>query len=264
MMMMHPSHSRRGFTLVEMMVVLIIIAFLIGSIVIGRSLISASRLQSISSDISIYNSAVSTFKTKYLALPGDMKTATSLWGTATGCPNTAHTSIATCNGNGNEIINLTTNAESFNAWQHLANEGLIAGKFSGVPGSGGAAHHVIGTNAPGSNYKSAGFSLTSFGDLGAGVQNEFTAGSAALIQKIIHVFIVGAETATGPTYGPILYPADAQNIETKSDDGKPDSGNIMAFGAASTTNPGCTSGSPAAYVVQSSSQLCALFFIGQF
>lgn len=86
-----------------------------------------------------YALAVNGFRMKYKATPGDMRNATSFWGTASGgCPRGSRSGTQTCNGNGNGAIEHTYAPgwsvdvhESFLFWQHMANAGMIEGTYSG-------------------------------------------------------------------------------------------------------------------------------------
>src|SRR3569833_2534544 len=129
-------HSQRGFTLVELSIVLVILGLLVGGVLTGQSLIRAAELRSVTTQEQRYVTAVQTFRDKYFALPGDMTNATAYWGTATACPgdypSPAATS-ATCNGDGDVQI---FSRETFRFCQQLANAGLGGGGGGGGPGAG--------------------------------------------------------------------------------------------------------------------------------
>lgn len=99
-----------GFSLVELSIVLVILGLLTGGILAGQSLIRASELRSVSVDLVRTQTAVMSFRDKYMAIPGDMSTATRFWGAAHATPATCRTtsssSTATCDGDGNG--NITT------------------------------------------------------------------------------------------------------------------------------------------------------------
>ncbi len=65
-------NQRRGFTLIELSLVLVIIGLLAGGIMVGRDLIQAATIRATVSQIQKYEMAVNTFRTKYNYLPGDI------------------------------------------------------------------------------------------------------------------------------------------------------------------------------------------------
>jgi prepilin-type N-terminal cleavage/methylation domain-containing protein len=62
----------RGFTLIELSIVLVIIGLITAAILVGQDLISAAAVRAQISQIEKYNSAVNTFHGKYGYLPGDI------------------------------------------------------------------------------------------------------------------------------------------------------------------------------------------------
>jgi len=62
---------RRGFTLVELSIVLVIIGLLIGGILVGQSLISSAKIKAQVQQIQQFDIATSTFKAKFAQIPGD-------------------------------------------------------------------------------------------------------------------------------------------------------------------------------------------------
>ncbi|MEQ8735957.1 MAG: prepilin-type N-terminal cleavage/methylation domain-containing protein [Rhodospirillaceae bacterium] len=68
-------NSSRGFTLIEMSIVLVIIGLIIGGILKGQEIIESSRQKNIITQIDAVRSAVNTFADKYQALPGDYRLA---------------------------------------------------------------------------------------------------------------------------------------------------------------------------------------------
>jgi prepilin-type N-terminal cleavage/methylation domain-containing protein len=131
----------QGFSLLECAIALVIVGVLVGGVLAGKNLLRAAELRALGTQAKQYMAASSLFKTKYQALPGDMRDATAVWGAAHANPNTCLTTNSltlvdpkkTCNGNRKIDLSLG-GGEFFRFWQHLANEGLIAGPFSGVDG----------------------------------------------------------------------------------------------------------------------------------
>ena|ERR1035438_7413282 len=63
----------RGFTLIELSIVLVIIGLIVGGVLVGQDLIRAAGARAQISQIERYNAAVNTFRGKYGYLPGDIK-----------------------------------------------------------------------------------------------------------------------------------------------------------------------------------------------
>lgn len=64
--------ENKGFTLIELSIVLVIIGLLVGAVLVGKDLISASEVRAQIAQIEKYNTAVKTFRLKYGYLPGDI------------------------------------------------------------------------------------------------------------------------------------------------------------------------------------------------
>ena len=120
---------RKGFTLLELSIVLVIIGLIIGGITAGADLIRSAEINSVGNDITKYKVAINTFKLKYNALPGDIKNAQSYW------PSCIDNGTNLCNGNGNGTLG--DNAEGARFWQHLSLSGLISGNYIGFQTTGG-------------------------------------------------------------------------------------------------------------------------------
>jgi prepilin-type N-terminal cleavage/methylation domain-containing protein len=237
---MRRSFSQRGFTLMEMALVIAIIGLLIGGAVLGRSLLTSGGLRSVISDISRYQGAIAAFQTKYEALPGDMANATSYWGadTATACsvnplippePTDRVPKTVTCDGDGNGKI---LSIEQYTAWVQLADAGLISGTYTGVAGSVGSLDPVIGENVPAGPITGTGFSFFYLGNGFDGSSGQFFSGDYGP-----GVLIFGKDSGTfsdgvsliSPLYAAALKAADAANVDTKLDDGLPGTGRIRTF-----------------------------------
>lgn len=67
--------SERGFTLIELSIVLVIIGLLIGGILQGQEMINNTRLKTTVAQIDAITAAVQTFEDKYRDLPGDAPAA---------------------------------------------------------------------------------------------------------------------------------------------------------------------------------------------
>jgi|CXWL01.1.fsa_nt_gi prepilin-type N-terminal cleavage/methylation domain-containing protein len=65
--------KKAGFTLVELSIVLVIIGLLVGGVLVGRDLIRAAEIRSQISQFERMNAAANTFRVKYNYLPGDIQ-----------------------------------------------------------------------------------------------------------------------------------------------------------------------------------------------
>lgn len=252
------DRQRKGFSLVELSIVLVILGLLVGGIMTGQNLIRAAELRAVTGEYDKYTTAVNIFRDKYFALPGDMANATKFWSPATNCPGTTTqgtTDGTTCDGNGDGRISFSTptSNEAYRSWQHLANAGLVEGTYNGVTGPGnGMYNSLIGINVPASKLSPAGWSLFYRGN---------QTGDASLFgMEYGNAFIFGAATPTTVTDAAIFSPEEMWNIDTKIDDGKPGQGRVIAFRHNACTNSG---GDPTAldadYQLSVSSTECAMF-----
>ena len=113
--------KQRGFTLVEIAIVLVIIGLLLGGVLKGRELIQNAKISNLEKSIKEIRAALYTYQDRFKALPGDDKRADK------------HLSLASAdNGNGNGAISgswASTNDtdESRKFWKHLRTAGIISG-----------------------------------------------------------------------------------------------------------------------------------------
>jgi len=117
-------NSQRGFTLIEIAIVLVIIGLLLGGVLKGQELITSARVRNIISQQDGVKAAFFGFLDRYRAYPGDYGQASA---TIPGC--------ATCK-NGNNDGQITNNAmpgsvdEQVAVWEHLSRAGFINGSFT--------------------------------------------------------------------------------------------------------------------------------------
>ena len=225
---MKKYHSQGGFTLTEMSIVIIIVAFIVGAFTYGKSYMNKSRLLSVIRDINNYKTAIEAFKFKYSEIPGDFSVATSYW---SGCSNNG---TNTCNGNGNGIITTDGN-ENGRAWQHLSLSKLIDETY---PGSVNDATALAGTDYPRSAIKSGGYGILTRSN-----DNE-TFNIAITLDNVVGVTVDdGVVTAT-----------DAWFIDHKIDDSTARSGHVFSEGDCLDT------ATPKQYDLDDTSSTCTLHF----
>jgi len=117
-----------GFTLVEVAIVLVIIALILGGIFKGQALIDNARVRSISTEVSGIQTAWYSFQERYRSIPGDFSKAST------------QIDSAALPGNGNGRID--DSRERAGVWQQLSLAGFITGQFDGAQGAVGSATDV--------------------------------------------------------------------------------------------------------------------------
>jgi prepilin-type N-terminal cleavage/methylation domain-containing protein len=154
----------KGFTLVEIAIVLVIIGLLLGGILKGQEMITQAKIKNVIADFSGISAAYHAYVDRYRKIPGDDPCAGGAvtvgnCGTATG-----RWTGATA-GNGNGVVegayNSTTSTdESRQWWDHLRRAGFVSGVgdqqalnsltgMVGVQTGDAAAGPTLGTDAAG-------------------------------------------------------------------------------------------------------------------
>jgi len=109
--------KQKGFTLIEIAIVLVIIGLLLGGVLKGQELINTARVRALNNNVDGITAAWFSFQDRYRAFPGDYNQASvNLPGTLT-------------DGDGNGLVDL--DAERPNVWTHLAAAGYITGTYDG-------------------------------------------------------------------------------------------------------------------------------------
>lgn len=224
---MYKPYGIKGFSLLELSVVLLIIGIFIVTASTGYMLVKEARLRSIITEAQGYISAINLFEDKYSSLPGDFPNASDVWGT------TCATTPTDCNGNGDGIITYSLTSllqnEALRAWQHLSLAQMIKGNYTGVATVAGQTD--IGVNAPESEFNKAGWCFYAFGRYNPPDQ-------------LGNYIQIAGFSAGSPPNITILTPQEAYNIDAKIDDGYPRNGLVWAdwlsnncFTTQTTTSP---------------------------
>ena len=116
--------TQKGFTLVEIAIVLVIIGLLLGGILKGQEMITQAKIKNVVADFSGISAAYYGYQDRYRAIPGDDTNANTRWTLGIAAPATG--------AYGNGIVSggyatTTANEESRLFWLHLRSAGFVAG-----------------------------------------------------------------------------------------------------------------------------------------
>jgi len=128
---MKTLRSNKGFTLVELAIVLVIIGIILGAVLKGQELINNAKIKRLYNQYREVLAAVYTYYDKYGKYPGDDPNAATRWPTATPVP---------VSGNNDGLIGGFTincasgnNAESCQAWYHMRLANILTGTNTQAP-----------------------------------------------------------------------------------------------------------------------------------
>lgn len=212
---------RRGFTLVELTVVLIVIGLVVGAVVVGRDLLHGARLRAQVSQLEQFDGALGAFRAKYAGLPGDLSAGhAAALGFVVRSGEPGH-------GDGNGLLDACEPWAPFTVipplgcetaifWADLANAGLVPGMF---PAAEDDYINVAGIEDSFGYFPKAAIA----GDWGVvivPVRCASTGHSYRLMR--VHAFSGGSAS-----FGRSLYARDAHWLDSKIDDGRPRTGRMQ-------------------------------------
>ena len=215
--------KQNAFTLIEVSIVLVVIGLIVGGILVGGEMVHQSKLRATATQAMKFQTAVTTFYTKYQCHPGDCLTATMTdFGLSAG-------------GDGNGFT--TGSWEGLRGWVHLAETGMIEGSYDGA---------WDGDVKPNESYPA----LKLNDSMGWRFQ-DFSATSGYYSHFPLNTQWFRTGNYVGGYYVSyeVLTPEDAQVFDNKIDDGLPLTGRVMMW-----SHPTC--GNATAYNISSTALIC--------
>jgi prepilin-type N-terminal cleavage/methylation domain-containing protein len=235
------SLYERGFTLIEMSIVLIIIGLIIGGILKGQELIESARQKNFVSQTDGIKAAINSFSDRFRALPGDSSRTTNICalcagGNDNGVVGTAATNYAGIIATDADAV--STEYKEF--WNHLVGSGMIGGG-STIATATAAGNFAGGPNPspfPGSSFPQSGLFVTYGTHEGEGVAGQDTTGHWLRAQR--YGATGGVFAAAASPGDAIIAPQRAFQLDLKYDDGRASLGRIRAL--AGTADCGAAGG----------------------
>lgn len=239
----------RGFSLIELSIVLVIIGLMVGGVVGGQALVRQARLQNIIREVDSIKTAVNAFKLQYDALPGDFARASDYWGVFNGAVGGVWCDVSgASNGNGDGHWQAwNTPYEGQSAWRHLMLAEIISGNYHGsnmcpmIPGRGPYASKFS---------DNAGYNL---------IWHSIFDGFDSAVSYIAF----GDGTSWNQQSG-IMTAADARNVDLKIDDGRAATGKVIGMrgtdGGSGCTSSGLWGGRNPTYILTDTTKSCFLIF----
>ena len=220
----------RGFTLIEMSIVLVIIGLIIGGILKGQEIIASARQKAVINQVNAVRSAANTYFDRYRALPGDDPNATKIdpalsAGDGNGVVGGNYANAAALGG----AITTSPVSENYQFFNGLMASNLLNGGHvtSGTTPTGGTLQ--FGTTAlPAAPITGSGMTVI-YGTQGGGGVGLARTTHWVRIHK-------GPDYSQAPIVA--LSPRTLANIDIQTDDGLPDNGGVRANDATSCNTVG--------------------------
>jgi prepilin-type N-terminal cleavage/methylation domain-containing protein len=268
------ANARRGFTLLEFVLTITILALLAGGVVVERALVRSAALKSIVREQHTYVTAVAKFYLAYRGNPGDFNRATAIWGRQLDRPSCishgkpSGSGIGACDGNSDGWVTTDTlplhgePTEGTQFWRHLSLAGMLEPTYSGVMAQSEEGSKYFcrpGTDCPASKMPKAAWTIM-------GQRGFFGGDDIFFGTSYGHALIFGYAAPTdGPPWKPVLTPEEAFDIDTKMDDGRPGRGKVLAlYWNQTCTNAKSAIDYSAQYRLDDDTIQCALAFARQF
>jgi len=249
--------ATKGFTLMELSIVLILTALISATIMTALDHLSISKAQHIVQQTSKFRIAVTSFMEKYDYLPGDFPDEHNLlpgnpWG-----------------GDGNGQLEFVSwnQYEPVLFWQHLALAKMIGGSYTGT--IIGADVYVSGVNIPESIIKATAWNTLHTRNISMGGANPdpddpssfWSDPQTGIYGRVDNVLELSSPN-TSALKGASLNPPTAWAVDNKIDDGGATSGNMYSTNPTITGATGCVGDgtSQTGYNLSNEKVQCSLYF----
>lgn len=200
------SNHNKGFSLVELSIVLVIIGLLIAALVKGKAILENAKIKRVIGDIESVSSAYNAYYDLYSAYPGDDENASGRW-------------AGVANGNGDSYIggancdsNPADGQECNEAWQALRAALMVQGDPSDS-GTGALPIHALGGIIWIWNSSADGGGMAEFGIIGVRNYIGITNLRSEIAEVVDNKFDDGVYN-TGMVQGSADYTTDPESIVT--------------------------------------------------
>lgn len=248
--------NQRGFTLIEMSIVLVIIGLIVGGILKGQELIESARQKNAINQIDQIKSGVTTFIDRFKGYPGDYSRASVAISTLLADGND-NGQVGTARANRAALVtlaNATGNGETVQFWNHLLAANAIGGGSVIPSGTNPGSFSGLGSAPsplPAAAFPQSGLSVTYGTDEGSSSTSGTSKEGHWLI---LHRWIANGNLASGNS---AISPVRTFQLDNKYDDGLPNSGNIRSINGTGN----CGAGGNEAYATLTSPECLVTFLL---
>ncbi len=218
----------RGFTLIELAVVLVVIGLIIGGILVGQDMIEQSKANTVITDVQEFRIAHKLFLAKYKCIPGDCgpDIYTMLKGPITGFGGGDENGFISSTNGSCEWGNIY-NTEMGEYWRQLKEAGFINRPMNPTNTSGAIAAGVQGSFSQTSQFY-AHYSACGVSSTGSyGIKN--------------NIYMFGSNRPADNYQEAVIKPNIAKGIDTKIDDGNGTNGNVVGTNSDGSYVRACVS-----------------------
>ena len=125
------KQTQKGFTLVEIAIVLVIIGLLLGGILKGQEMITQAKIKNVVADFSGISAAYYGYQDRYRAIPGDDPNAATRWAAAVA--GSGNGTVGGTYNNACPAVVVAASPESCIWWDHLRRAGFVSGSGGQQP-----------------------------------------------------------------------------------------------------------------------------------